>query len=123
MEVRYSVTLDEKVVGTVSLPERAEGTLVVRLSPLPGFRAVREVRRRLRAVDRSPAGRELTEDQMSSEESALAALSQLELHLVHERTGVPVPNASVRLLRGEPPRIRIQFWRPEDARDHPDRAG
>lgn len=123
MEVRYSVTLDEKVVGTVSLPERAEGAVVARLNPLPAFRAVREVRRQLRAVDRTAVGRDLTEDQMAGEESALGTLGQLELHLVDERTGVPIPNASVRLLRGEPPRVHVQFWRPEDALDHPDRAG
>ena len=122
METRYSVTLDEKVVGTVSIPERAAGTLVARLNPLPAFRALREMRRQFRAVARKFAG-ELTEDELAGEESALADLSQLELHLVNERTGVAVPNASVRLLRNEPPRVRIQIWRPEDALDHPDRAG
>jgi hypothetical protein len=123
VEVRYSVTLDEKVVGTVSLPELAEGPVVARLNPLPAFRAVREVRRRLRALDGGHVDRELTEDEMAGEESALSALSQLELRLVNERTGLPIPNASVRLLRGEPPRVRVQLWRPEDALDHPDLAG
>jgi hypothetical protein len=82
------------------------------------------VRRQLRAVDRaSVSGREPTDDEMAGEEKALYALAQLELHLVNERTGAPVPNASVRLLRGEPPRVRVQFWRPDDALDHPDAAG
>lgn len=123
MEVRYSVTLNDRVVGTVSLQEQAAGALVARLNPLPAFRALREMRRRLSAVDRTPMGRELTEDELAGEEDALAALRQLEMRLVDERSGVLVPNASVQLLRGEPPRVRIMFWRPEDARDHPDRAG
>jgi hypothetical protein len=98
--------------------------VVTRLHPLPAFRAVRETRRQLRAAARaSEAGRDLTETEMAAEEAALDALGQLEFHLVDERSGLPVPNASVRLLRGEPPRVRVQFWRPEDALDHRDRAG
>jgi hypothetical protein len=124
VEVRYNVTLEGKVVGTVSLPERTEALVVARLNPLPAFRAVRAVRGQLRAVDRaSVSGREPTDAEMAGEEEALYALAQLELYLVNERTGVPVPNASVRLLRGEPPRVRVQFWQPEDALDHPDAAG
>lgn len=124
MDARYDVTLDGKVVGTIWLPERAEHSVVARLNPLPAFRAVRDVRRQLREVERAgDAGRDLTEAEMAGEEHALAALGQLELRLVDGRTGVPVPNASVALLAGEPPRVRVRFWRPEDALDHPDRAG
>lgn len=123
MDVRYNVTLEGKVIGTISLREQAEAFVVAQLNPLPAFRAVRELRRQFRVVERaSAAGRDLTEDELKGEENALSALGQLELYLVSERTGVPVPNASVRLLRGEPPRVRVQFWRPEDALDHPDAA-
>jgi hypothetical protein len=121
VDARYDVTLDGKVVGTIWLPERAEHSVVARLNPLPAFRAVRDVRHQLREVERAgAAGRDLTEAEMAGEEHALGALGQLELRLVDGRTDVPVPNASVALL---PPRVRVQFWRPEDALDHPDRAG
>jgi hypothetical protein len=55
---------------------------------------------------------------MTGEEMALSALGRLEFHLVNDRTGVPIPNASVQLLRGEPPRVRIRFWLADDALDH-----
>jgi hypothetical protein len=124
VDVRYAVTLDGKVVGTVALSEPATGRHTARLHPLPAFRAVREARRQLRAADRAAAtDRDPTESEMAAEEAGLSALSQLELRLVDERTGLAIPNASVRLLRGEPPRVRVQFWRPEDAQDHHDPAG
>lgn len=123
MDIRYDVTLDGEVVGTISLPERAEGVVTARLNPLPAFRAVREARRQLRAVDRAGwAGRDLTDAEMTGEENALRALGQLEFHLVDPRTGVPVPNASVRLLPREPPKVRIQLWRSEDSPDYPNDA-
>jgi len=124
VDVRYAIALEGKVVGTVSIAESPPAIVVARLNPLPAFRAVREARRQLRAVDRAVAeGRTLGDAEMAAEEAGLTAYSQLELRLVNEQTQLPVPNASVRLIRGEPPRVRVQFWRPEDALDHPDRAG
>jgi len=122
VDVRYDVTVDGKVIGAVSLPERADGEIVVPLHPLPAFRVVREVRRQLRAVTRAFVA-DLTEGELAGEESALSALGQLEFRLVDARTGVAVPNASVRLVPREPPRVRIRFWGPEDPRDHPDPDG
>jgi hypothetical protein len=123
VDVRYDVTLDGQVVGTTLLPAHAEGCVVARLNPLPAFRAVRDARRQLRDIHRATAaGRELTEAEMTGEERALGALSQLELRLVDPR-GVAVPNASVALLPGEPPRVRVRFWRPADALDDRDPAG
>ena len=118
MDVRYDVTLDGQVVGTALLPEHAEGRVVARLNPLPAFRAVRDARRQLRDIHPAPLlpGRDLTEAEMTGEEQALGALSPLKLRLVDPR-GVAVPNASVALLSGEPPRVRVRFWRPADALD------
>ena len=121
MDIRYAIELEGKVVGTVSIDETPPAIVLARLNPLPAFRAVREARRQLREVDRAVAeGRDLGEEEFTAEESGLSALSQLELHLVHEQTHLRVPNASVRLLRGEPPRVRVQFWRPDDAIDRRD---
>lgn len=117
MEVRYAVALaDGTTVGYVLLRGSPPGNQTARLQPLPAFRVAREPRRLYRRFHRAAGEhRPLTEDDMLAEERALHAFAEIELRLGSLPSGVLVPNASARLLAGEPPRVQIRFWSPEDA--------
>jgi hypothetical protein len=109
---RYAIALpDGTRVGFVLLPQPPGREHEVRLQALPAFRVAREARRRYRQFLRGRADHtRLTEEDMVAEEEGLAALGGLELELVKE-SGRRVINATVRLIPGEPPRVRISFSR------------
>lgn len=89
---------------------------IARLQPLPAFRVAREPRRIYQQFRRIEGERRpLTNEDMLAEERALAAFGEIELYLAKLPSGVLVPNASLRLLPGEPPRVRVHFWMPEEA--------
>jgi hypothetical protein len=68
VHVRYAIALEGKVIGTISIAEAPPQIVVARLNPLPAFRAVREARRQLRAVDGAVAeARDLGEAEMAAE--------------------------------------------------------
>ena len=117
MEVRYAVALrDGTIVGYVLLPWAPAGDQVARLQPLPAFRVAREPRRLYKEFRRVEAEHQpLTHEDMLAEERAFAAFAEIELYLAKLPSGVLVPNASLRLLPGEPPRVRVHFWVPDDA--------
>jgi len=80
------------------------------------FRVAREPRRLYQQFRRIEGEhRPLTDEDMLAEEQALAALAEIELYLAKLPSGVLVPNASLRLLPGEPPQVRVHVWVPEDA--------
>ena len=115
--MRYGIVLsDGTPVGAVNLNDPPLRRETVRVQPLPAFRVAREARRLYRQFRRARADHaELTEDDLIMEEQALAAFSALEFRLAVWPSGVFVPNASVRLLPGEPPLVQVQFLGPEDA--------
>jgi hypothetical protein len=115
--VRYAVVLpDGTWVGFVNLPDPPVRRATVRVQPLPAFRVARKARRLYRRFGRARAEHaRLTHEDMVIEEQALAGFCALELRLAEWPSGVLVPNASVRLLPGEPPLGRVQFRGPEEA--------
>lgn len=117
MDVRYAVALgDGTIVGYVLLRGAPPGDQVARLQPLPAFRVAREPRRLYQEFHRvEDEHRPLTNDDMLAEERALAAFAEIELYLAKLPSGVIVPNAGLWLVPGEPPRVRVHFWVPEDA--------
>lgn len=117
MEIRYAVALrDGTTVGYVFLRGEPLVDQTARLQPLPAFRVAREARRLLRQFRRAASEpRPLTHEEMLTEERALAAFTEIELYLAEHPSGVLVPNASLRLLAGEPPMLRVRFRLPEDA--------
>lgn len=117
MEARYAVVLrDGTNVGYVLLRGAPPGDQIARLQPLPAFRVAREPRRLYQKFRRVEGEhRPLTNEDMLAEERALNALAEIELYLAKFPSGVLVPNASLRLLPGEPPQVRVHFRVPEDA--------
>lgn len=117
MEVRYAVALrDGTTVGYVLLRGAPPGDQIARLQPLPAFRVAREPRRLYQQFRRVEGEhRPLTNEDMLAEERALAAFAEIELYLAKLPSGTLVPNASLRLLPGDPPQVRVHFWVPEDA--------
>lgn len=117
MEVRYAVVLrDGTTVGYVLLRGAHPEDQIARLQPLPAFRVAREPRRLYQQFRRVEGEhRPLTNEDMLAEERALNAFAEIELYLAKLPSGVLVPNASLRLLPGEPPQVRVHFWVPEDA--------
>ena len=120
VEARYAVALaDGTRVGFVRLPQPPRREHTVRLHPLPAFRVAREPRRLYRKFLKGQSRHPMSEDVMLAEEQAYRAFGQLglELHLVKQSSGRSVLNATVRLVLGEPPRVRITFWRLSARRD------
>ena len=117
MEVRYAVTLSDGTrVGYVLLRGSPPEDQTARLQALPAFRIAREPRRLYRQFRRAAGEhRAFTEDEMVAEERAIDGFGELEFRLAALPSGVLIPNASVRLLISEPPRVEVRFWKPEDA--------
>jgi hypothetical protein len=117
VEIRYAVALrDGTIVGYVLLRGAPPGDQIARLQPLPAFRVAREPRRLYKQFRRLESEhRSLTNEDMLVEERALAACAEIALYLAKLPSSVLVPNASVSLLPGEPPHVRVRFRVAEDA--------
>jgi hypothetical protein len=114
VETRYRLLLGGRKIATVHLDSERRGTVVARLAPLPAFRALAQLRHEVERARDAFFGLEVaTVDELTrlaeAEEHAAAALGQLPLALADDTTGAPVPAAALRVLPGEPPRLRVQW--------------
>ena len=114
METRYRVLLEGRKIATVRLDPERRGVVEARLAPLPAFRAVAPLRREVRRARDAFLGLEVTTVEellrlAEDEERAAAALGGLPLELADDATGAPVTGVALRLLPGEPPRLRVQW--------------
>ena len=110
MEERYAVLLNGRKIATVSLDPKRRGTLTARLAPLPGFKSIAHHRRVLQAarVRLSDDGELPTADRAEAE-GAAAVLKALELELINDESLMPVATRRLRILRDDPPRLRVTW--------------
>ena len=112
VEDRYAICLAGRKVGTVNLDPKRRGKVTARVAPLPGFRRVGEL---LRTAMKARRREELslvddpTPGEVAAEEGAAAVLGALRWSLVDDRTGREVPTEAIRLLKREPPHVRITW--------------
>ena len=110
MEERYAVILNGKKIGTVRLDPTRRGTVRARLAPLPAFRLLAQHRDALAvARERQRNEEELTAAELAAADGAQAVLASLGLSLVTDPGGAPIPTKEIRLLRRDPPHLRITW--------------
>lgn len=110
MEERYAVVLNGRKIGTVHLDPAVRGTVRARLAPLPAFRTVARHRRALAAArDRDLNEQEPTPAELAAEDGARAVLKSIRLSLVTDPGGTLVPTGEIKLLRRDPPHLRITW--------------
>src|SRR4029077_8664597 len=110
MEERYAVILNGKKIGTVRLDPTRRGTVRARLAPLPAFRLLAQHRDALTVVrERQLNEEDLTAAELAAADGAQAVLASLELSLVTDPGRVAVPTEEIRLLRRNPPHLRIKW--------------
>ena len=110
MEERYAVILNRRKIGTVRLDPTHRGSVRVRLAPLPSFRVVNRHRRALEvARDRAMDEEEPTPAELAAADGARAVLESLRLSLVTDPAGLHVPTQEIKILRGDPPYLRIKW--------------
>jgi len=112
MEERFAVFLNGRKIGTVNLDPTHRGSVSARLAPLPAFRTVARHRNILAAAkkrDESYPSPDPTPGEIAAEDGAQAVLEALVFSLANERTGLPIPTLSIKLLQRDPPHLRIRW--------------
>ena len=109
---RYELQLDGRRVATVWLDPERTGRATGRLGPLPAFRRISRLFDDLaaaRAAIEASGVTRVEEGVLGDEERALAELSCLDLSLVDDATGAPIAAQAIKVLPGNPPRLRVEW--------------
>ena len=108
MEERFAVILNGKKIGTVHLDPAQRGHIRARLAPLPAFRVVaRHLRALAVARERDLNEENPTPAELAAADGAQAVLDMLRLSLITDPGGAAVATQAIKVMRGDPPYLRI----------------